>query len=117
VPAVAMIRQSAGDIRARAERLMSSVPEIHAEILPGNSVIGGGATPEQSIPTWLVAIACPDANAVEAHLRAGDPPVIARIEDDRLILDLRTVFATEEAELAAALANLPPDRAPLAWTS
>jgi L-seryl-tRNA(Ser) seleniumtransferase len=117
VPALAMIRQSADEIRARAERLMARVPEIRGEIVPGSSVIGGGATPEQAIPTWLIAIACGDANAVEAQLRAGDPPVIARIEDDRLILDLRTVFATEEAELAAALANLPPDRAPLAWTS
>ena len=117
VPALAMIRQSADEIRARAERLMARVPEIRGEIVPGSSVIGGGATPEQAIPTWLIAIACGDANAVEAQLRAGDPPVIARIEDDRLILDLRTVLATEEAELAAALANLPPDRAPLAWTS
>jgi L-seryl-tRNA(Ser) seleniumtransferase len=103
LPALAMIRQSAGEIRARAEKLIACVPEIHAEILPGNSVIGGGATPELSIPTWLIAIACGDANAVEAQLRAGDPPVIARIEDDRLMLDLRTVFAAEEAELAAAL--------------
>jgi len=109
VPALAMIRQSPDEIRARAEKLLARVPEIRAEIVTGSSVIGGGATPEQSIPTWLVAIACSDANAVEARLRAGDPPVIARIEDDRLILDLRTVFAPEEAELAAALAHLPPD--------
>jgi L-seryl-tRNA(Ser) seleniumtransferase len=109
VPALAMIRQSADEIRARAERLIACVPEIRAEIVPGNSVIGGGATPEQSIPTWLIAIKCHDAAAAEARLRAGDPPVIARIEDDRLILDLRTVFAAEEVELAAALANLPPD--------
>ena len=91
------------EIRARAEKLIACVPELRAEIVPASSVIGGGATPEQSIPTWLVAIACHDANAVEARLRAGDPPVIARIEDDRLILDLRTVFAAEEAELTAAL--------------
>jgi L-seryl-tRNA(Ser) seleniumtransferase len=103
VPALAMIRQSPDEIHARAEKLIACVPEIHAEIVPGNSVIGGGATPERSIPTWLFAIACPDANAAEAQLRAGDPPVIARIEGDRLILDLRTVFPAEEAELAAAL--------------
>jgi L-seryl-tRNA(Ser) seleniumtransferase len=106
VPALAMIRQSAAEIRARAERLIACVPKIRAEIVPGNSVIGGGATPEQSIPTWLVAIAC-DAVSAEAQLRACEPPVIARIEDDRLILDLRTVFVEEEAELAAALAHLP----------
>jgi L-seryl-tRNA(Ser) seleniumtransferase len=92
VPALAMIRQTADEIRARAERLVARVPEIRAEVVPGSSVIGGGATPEQAIPTWLIAIACDDVAAAEARLRAGDPPVIARIEDDRLMLDLRTVF-------------------------
>jgi L-seryl-tRNA(Ser) seleniumtransferase len=103
VPALAMIRQTAGEIRTRAERLVARVPGIRAEVVPGSSVIGGGSTPEQAIPTWLIAIACPDLVAAEARLRAGDPPVVARIEDDRLMLDLRTVFPEEEAELAAAL--------------
>jgi L-seryl-tRNA(Ser) seleniumtransferase len=71
--------------------------------VPGNSVIGGGATPEQAIATWLIAIACPGLAAVEVRLRAGDPPVIARIEDEHLLLDLRTVLPEEEAALAAAL--------------
>jgi L-seryl-tRNA(Ser) seleniumtransferase len=69
-------------------------------------VIGGGATPEQSIPTWLVTIACADEDAVQRRLRANDPPVIARVEQKRLLLDLRTVLAEEEAELAAALQAL-----------
>ena len=103
VPALAMIRQTTDEIRTRAERLVARVPGIRAEVVPGSSVIGGGSTPEQAIPTWLIAIACPDLVAAEARLRAGDPPVVARIEDDRLMLDLRTVFPEEEAELAAAL--------------
>jgi L-seryl-tRNA(Ser) seleniumtransferase len=65
-------------------------------------VIGGGATPEQAIPTWLIAVSG-DANGIEHGLRSGDPPVIARIEDDRVIIDLRTVFPEEEAGLASAL--------------
>jgi len=103
VPALAMIRQSADEIRVRAERLIAGVPGICAELIPGNSVIGGGATPEQAIPTCLIAIDCRNAVGAEARLRANDPPVIARIEDDRLLLDLRTVFPEEEAQLAAAL--------------
>jgi len=110
VPALAMIRQSADEIRARAEKLLARVPGIRAEIVAGNSVIGGGATPEQSIPTWLIAIARQDSSAAEARLRACDPPVIARIEDDRLILDLRTVFPEEEPQLGAALLLLNADR-------
>jgi L-seryl-tRNA(Ser) seleniumtransferase len=110
VPALRMIRQSAAEIRARAERFLSSLPTalngLQAELTPGESVIGGGATPEQSIPTWLVTIACADEDAVQRRLRANDPPVIARVEQKRLLLDLRTVLAEEEAELAAALQAL-----------
>jgi L-seryl-tRNA(Ser) seleniumtransferase len=103
VPGLAMIRQSADEIRARAERLVAQLPEVPAEIVAGDSVIGGGATPEQAIATALIAIYCSSATALEARLRAGTPPVIARIENHRLLLDLRTVLPEEEAELACAL--------------
>ena len=89
-----------------AEALVARIPGLRAEILPGNSVAGGGATPEQSIPTWLIAIECADLAETERRLRANDPPVVARIEKERLVLDLRTVFAEEEEALAAALRSL-----------
>jgi L-seryl-tRNA(Ser) seleniumtransferase len=73
---------------------------------PGQSVIGGGSTPEQSIPTWLIVIETKNVVGAEKRLRAGDPPVIVRIEDDRLLLDLRTVFPEEEEELRRALQAL-----------
>jgi L-seryl-tRNA(Ser) seleniumtransferase len=104
VPALAMIRQTAGEIRARAERLLARTPELRAEVVAGHSVIGGGATPERELPTWLIAIACHHLAAAECRLRAGNPPVVARVENDRLVLDLRTVLPEEEEELAAALA-------------
>jgi L-seryl-tRNA(Ser) seleniumtransferase len=106
VPALRMIRQSAAEIRARAERLLGSLPGLRAEIASGQSVIGGGATPEQAIPTWLIVIECTDEVAALGRLRANDPPVIARLEEKRLLLDLRTVLPVEEAELAAALQAL-----------
>ena len=106
VPALRMIRQSAAEIRGRAERLLGSLPGLNAELTPGESVIGGGATPEQSIPTWLIAIECADEGAAQRRLRANDPPVIARVEEKRLLLDLRTVLPEEETELAAALQAL-----------
>jgi L-seryl-tRNA(Ser) seleniumtransferase len=106
IPVLAMIRQAATAIRVRAEALVAQVPDLRAEIVSGNSVIGGGATPEQSIPTWLISIECPDVAAAERRLRAADPPVVARIEKDRLLLDLRTVFAEEEAGLLRALAAI-----------
>jgi L-seryl-tRNA(Ser) seleniumtransferase len=106
VLALRMIRQTAAEIRARAERLLSALPGLKAELAPGESVIGGGATPEQSIPTWLIAIECTDEEAAQRRLRAHNPPVVARVEEGRLRLDLRTVLPEEEADLAAALQAL-----------
>jgi L-seryl-tRNA(Ser) seleniumtransferase len=106
VPALAMIRQREPEIRERSARLLERLPGLAAELIAGRSVIGGGSTPEQSLPTCLIALGSPDAAAAEARLRAGEPPVIVRIEDGRLLLDLRTVFADEEEELAAALQAL-----------
>jgi L-seryl-tRNA(Ser) seleniumtransferase len=105
IPALAMIRQPAAAIRSRAEALLARHPGLRARLLEGQSVIGGGATPEQSLPTWLIAM---EANAArgEKRLREGKPPVIARIQNDTLLLDLRTVSAAEEEELAAALEEL-----------
>ena len=101
VPAMAMIRQSADQIRTRAEALAARLPG--ADVRAGQSVIGGGATPEQLIPTWVIAITCDGVAAIERKLRTGNPAVVARVEDGKLIVDLRTVRAEEEAELTRAL--------------
>jgi L-seryl-tRNA(Ser) seleniumtransferase len=103
VPALAMIRQTPERIRERAAALLEQMPGLPAEVIAGESVIGGGATPEQSLPTWLIALDGAHAVDAEKRLRAGDPPVVARIEKDRLVIDLRTVLPAEEAALAAAL--------------
>ena len=106
IPALAMIRMSAEQIRERAERMVAAVPTLRARVEPGESVIGGGSTPAQSIATWLIVIEPKDVIEAERRLRSGDPPVIARIEDDRVLLDLRTVFPGEEGELGRALEKL-----------
>jgi len=106
VPALRMIRQMAPEIHARAEAFLKRLPELRAELIPGESMIGGGATPEQPLPTWLIALTPQDLVAAEARLRAAEPPVIARLAENRLLIDLRTVFVEEEAELARALQTL-----------
>ncbi len=103
VPALAMLRQSAEEIKARASALLARTPGVRAELIAGESVIGGGATPEQAIPTWLIALQCRNLVDAERCLRAGDPPIVARIEEGRLLIDLRTVFAEEEGALAEAV--------------
>jgi L-seryl-tRNA(Ser) seleniumtransferase len=66
-------------------------------------VIGGGSTPGQPLQSWLIAIDSADVVEVERRCRLSDPPVVARIEDGRLLLDLRTVFADEEDELTRVI--------------
>ncbi len=122
IPALRMIRMPAEEIRGRAqafiERLRAQAPagEVEIEIRAGQSVIGGGSTPAEHLPTHLVTLASVrhSATQIEARLRqpvlsgaegpARGIPVLARIEEERLILDLRTVFPEQEAALAAALA-------------
>lgn len=103
VPSLGMIRQTADQIRGRAERL-----GLRAELIDGESVIGGGSTPEQSLPTCLIAIRVEDPAELERKLRANDPPVICRIADDQVLIDLRTVFPSEEEELKRALDRCLP---------
>ncbi len=101
VPALRMIRMPADEIKRRAEVLAAGRPEWR--VVAGRSVIGGGSTPDQSLATWLLAIPNEKAASFEKRLRTGDPAVIVRIEDDTILVDLRTVFPEEEAALLEAL--------------
>ena len=102
IPALRMLRATAPEIRERAERLRARFSQL--ELAEGSSLAGGGSTPEQSLPTWLLIVPG-NAARLERQLRAGAPPVIARIESDRLVLDLRTVFEEEEEALLRALVS------------
>jgi L-seryl-tRNA(Ser) seleniumtransferase len=100
LPTLRMIRQTTGELRTRAEAVAAQIPG--ASTTPGQSVIGGGSTPEQTLPAWLVVLES-NAVALEKKLRAHNPPVIARIENDRVVLDLRTVLPSQEATVIAAV--------------
>ena len=109
IPALRMIYASAKEIRNRAESLLSrfrSLRGMQLEIVEGNSVIGGGTAPTTTLRTFLIAVKS-DRHSPDDLLRLlrdHVPPVIARIEDDSLVLDLRTVFAEEDGTLLTALA-------------
>ena len=81
---------------------------LKLKLLDGNSVVGGGSAPEALLPTKLISLTSSKISAteLEARLRLNAPPIIARIEDDKLLLDLRTVSKSEEQELLAALQQL-----------
>jgi L-seryl-tRNA(Ser) seleniumtransferase len=103
VPALRMISMTGAELRARAGEFAAGLNGPRANVIEGHSLIGGGATPEQPLPTWLIAVDCSDVVAAERRLRLADPPVVARIESGQLLLDLRTVFASEEDDLARAV--------------
>jgi L-seryl-tRNA(Ser) seleniumtransferase len=103
VPVPRMIAMRIDEIGRRAESLVATLLSggVRAAVVDGTSTIGGGSAPGSALPTPLVALSHPEpADAFEARLRAGDPPVIARIENDRVVLDLRTVPPERDEQLA-----------------
>jgi L-seryl-tRNA(Ser) seleniumtransferase len=114
VPVLRMMRLSKDDIARRAEGMISGITSstLQLEICDGNSVIGGGAAPSAVLPTRLLAITHSRLSADElcSRLRASDPAIIARVEDGRVLLDLRTVFPDQDGAVAAALLTLTENR-------
>lgn len=107
IPTLKMMTLSKEEIGRRAEMLIRSVSttRIRLELINGDSVIGGGAAPSSVLPTRLLAMTHVDLSADElsARLRGSDPPIIARVEEGRVLVDLRTVFPAEDSLIAAAL--------------
>lgn len=106
IPALRMIALPAERIAERARAFtaaLGALPGFAVEVTPGRSLLGGGSTPEQTLPTWNVALTGAGVAGLERRLRAQTPPVVARIEEERLLLDLRTVEPAEEPEMLAAL--------------
>jgi L-seryl-tRNA(Ser) seleniumtransferase len=110
VPVLRMMRLSKDEITGRAEKIVSQVKSacLKLELLDGESVIGGGAAPSAVLPTHLIALTHADHSPDElsASLRASTPPVIGRVEDGRVLLDLRTVFPEQDTVLAQTLSSL-----------
>jgi L-seryl-tRNA(Ser) seleniumtransferase len=105
LPVLRMIRLSPDEIAERARRLAGEINasgRLHADVVRGESLLGGGSTPGQALPTCLLAVA-PNAAELERRLRSHTPPVIARIDGERLLIDLRTVDPADDATVLAAL--------------
>ena len=110
VPVIQMLSLTADELEQRARNLIEAVArtDFTLELLSGESAIGGGAGPTSSLPTTLVAITHPTKSAqeIEHQLRSSSPPIIARISEGRVLLDLRTVFPGETSALSDALRAL-----------
>jgi L-seryl-tRNA(Ser) seleniumtransferase len=107
IPALRMISLAKEEIAARAARLagrIAALPGFKAELEDGQSLIGGGSTPGQSLPTKLIAIthARYSATELEELLRKNRSPIITRVEREHVLLDLRTVFESQEENVFQA---------------
>jgi L-seryl-tRNA(Ser) seleniumtransferase len=107
VPVWRMISQDEASLQKRARAWVRKLKGlgVPAQAVPGRSTVGGGSLPGETLPTRLVALDAASPDAVAAHLRSGEPPVITRIEDNRLVLDPRTVMPEQEATLWQMVAN------------
>jgi L-seryl-tRNA(Ser) seleniumtransferase len=112
IPSINMLTTPPDVLRARAERLAAGVRALlpagvasAVDVRETKSAVGGGARPGDEPPSWAVTVGAPaDPVDVEAKLRAGAPPVVARLEENRLILDVRTIPDLEVADTIGALA-------------
>ncbi len=110
IPTLKMMRLTTKEIGKRAAAIAAHArsAKLEIEIVDGESVIGGGAAPSSVLPTQLLALSCSDLSAEQlaARLRASDPPIISRIEQGKVLLDLRTVFAEQDSIVKTALTTL-----------
>jgi len=104
IPVLRQLSLDANEIRRRAEQLVerlrpqSSSPDIFAAT-EVTSASGGGALPEQELPSWAIAINTASADRLAKQLRLGDPAVFGRVQDDRVLIDLRTVLPEDDDTL------------------
>src|SRR5574341_1697395 len=108
IPVWRMISRPIDGLRQQANewKMALQTSGLSSEIVDGRSAGGGGSLPGETLPSALVSLNLPAPDRAAARLRACNPPVVARIEDDRLMIDPRTVLPDEEADLLAALETL-----------
>ena len=109
IPVLRMLSLPAAAVGARADAVAAflrvAAPNVRCVVDDGTSEVGGGALPLQTLPTRLLALGPGplSASALEARLRTGNPPVLVRVQDDRVLVDLRTVAPDEDGALRGAL--------------
>jgi L-seryl-tRNA(Ser) seleniumtransferase len=109
IPALRMMEISKAEITGRAEKIIAALGQnFRTELIDGESLLGGGSAPSAVLPTRLIALTGQNLSADEfaARLRGADPPVIARVEEGRVLLDLRTVLPEQDEMVSRILASI-----------
>jgi L-seryl-tRNA(Ser) seleniumtransferase len=104
IPIWKMISTTPELIKARAQNWTKVLKQ--GEVIPGESTVGGGSLPGETLPTHLLSLLVPHPDKFMVRLRSQRPPIIARLEDDRVVLDPRTVLPEQEGALLVGLQNV-----------
>jgi L-seryl-tRNA(Ser) seleniumtransferase len=99
VPIYRMLAATLDELRARARAYVAAIP--NAKIIESDAYVGGGALPQSAIASIAVAISTGTPDALATHLRRANPPIVARIDEARVLLDLRTIAPEEDQVLLA----------------
>jgi L-seryl-tRNA(Ser) seleniumtransferase len=108
IPLWQMIARPLAQLQSEAETLAARLQEmgLKATVVEGQSTVGGGSLPGTSLPTFLVALETERLAPLTAGLRANDPPIIGRIQDGRLLFDLRTVLYEQRHLVARGIIDV-----------
>jgi L-seryl-tRNA(Ser) seleniumtransferase len=112
VPLLALLSTSLENLRLRAENMAPQLEALDsvtsAEILEDETFLGGGSLPTQRVATWCVSLQPEgrNVNDLARALRTGNPSIFGRVQQDRLLLDLRTVFPRQDTQIIQALESL-----------
>lgn len=101
VPIWRSISRPLGAIKARTEKLREAITD--GDVIEGLSTVGGGSLPGETLPTWLLALQVKKTNVFLEKLRRADPPLIARVDKDQILIDLRTVEPEQDQIIAKIL--------------
>jgi len=104
IPVWQMIAARPADLQTRVQSWIQQLGQ--GQVLPSRSTIGGGSLPEDTLATFCLALDSAHPQKLLEHLRTSSPPVIARIEEDRVLLDPRTVLPAQEQDLQRALQSV-----------
>jgi L-seryl-tRNA(Ser) seleniumtransferase len=110
IPTLRMMHLTKEAIGERARKMAARIvtPKVKVELVDGESILGGGAAPSSVLPTIVLALTCDGLSADElaTRLRGSDPPIIARVDEGRVLLDLRTVFPEQDVALAVVIGRV-----------
>ncbi|HCR72156.1 MAG TPA: L-seryl-tRNA(Sec) selenium transferase, partial [Anaerolineae bacterium] len=104
IPVVKMMSLTLKQLKGRAEAWMNELGQ--GEVVSGESTVGGGSLPSESLPTFLLSLNVKSPDKFLKKLREQNPPIIARTENNKILLDPRTVLPEQEGALLVGLKNL-----------